>query len=41
MALEKMKIISENEKQQLIKQKEEITTMLELNKFTDVKDNEK
>lgn len=41
MVLEKMKAYSENEKQQLIKRKEEITMELETHKFADMKDQER
>lgn len=36
-----MKAYSENEKQQLIQKKEEITTELETHKFADMKDQER
>lgn len=36
-----MKVMSENEKQQLIKQKEAITMELETHKFTEVKEQER
>lgn len=39
--LVKMKAYSENEKQQLIKKKEEITAELETHKFADMKDQER